>query len=111
MLRVYHCGDASELLCLGDGMDCQGGFTARLGAVDFHYAAARITADSQGMVQGNAAAGDNLGVAPFWLVSQLHDRTFSIIFFDFVDRGLKRLQLGGVQYLFFFCFVSHNKSF
>ena len=112
MLRVDDGGDASGLLRLGDGMDGKGRLAAGFGTVDLDDAALRITSDTQRMVERNGTARNDLRRVPFWLISQLHDRTFPVILLDLVDRGLQCLQFGGIDIstgLFFYCF-SHNVS-
>ena len=110
MLRVNDSGNAAGLLRLCNGMDGQGGFTGAFRSVNFYDAAFGITADTQGVVQGDGAAGDYLGGVPFRLVSQLHDGAFPVVFLNFVDGCLKGLEFGGIHLILihFFCCFCHN---
>ena len=110
VFRVDDGGDAPGLLRLGDRMHGEGGLTAGFGTIDLDDPSFRVAADSEGVVQGDGPARDDLRRIPFWLISQLHDGTFPVILLDLVDRRLQCLQFGGIDFrtgLFFYCF-SHN---
>jgi hypothetical protein len=108
VFRIDHCCDPAEFLSLRDRVDRQGRFSACLRSVDFHDSASRIAPDSKRVIQRDGTAGNDLNV-PLWLIPQLHDRPFPIIFLNLVDRGLQCLQFGCVSLVrhLFNCF-SHN---
>ena len=87
MFRIDHSCDTALFLSLGDSVDREGSLTAGLRTVDFDDTAAGITAYTQGMVQGDTSRRNNLNIS-LWLVAELHNRPFSIIFLDLVESCL-----------------------
>ena len=106
MLRIDEGGYASGFLCLGDGMDGQGGLTRRLGTVDLDDASAGETAHTEGRVQSDTAGGDHLHVF-YLLVAQFHDGTFAEVFLYLRHGGLQGFQLAVLHIGHFFFFFSH----
>ena len=86
MLGVDHCRDAPFALCLGYGVEGQGGLTRRFRTVDFHDAPFRVTAHAQGVVQADRAGGDHIHLL-HGLVAEFHDGAAAIVLF-YVAQGL-----------------------
>ena len=113
MFRIYHRCNSALFLGLCDSVDSQGCLTAGLRSVDLYDSALRVSSDSQSMVESDGAARYYLMFIPLWLISQLHDRAFPIVFFNLVDRRLQRFQFPGINLGagVFYCFFSHNVLF
>ena len=71
-------------------MNRKGGLSAGLGTVDLDYTSLRITSDTESVVKSDRTTRNDLARIPFWLISQLHDCPFAVVFLDLVDSGLQR---------------------
>ena len=107
MLGIDEGRYAAFLLALGDGMDGQGGLTARLGTVDLDDAAARQAAHAQRIVKTDGARRDDVDLL-VGTVAQLHDGALAIALLYLVQRALEHFQLLQLQGIGVGCFFSHN---
>src|SRR5205085_1084217 len=83
VLGVDERRDAALLLHVGDGVQREGGFAARLRAVDLDDAAARVAADAEREVEADRAGGDDRNLLVQRLaVFEAHDGALAELFFD-----------------------------
>ncbi|MCY1246001.1 hypothetical protein D9M72_591950 [compost metagenome] len=82
MFGVDEGANAALLLCLGDRLQCQGGFTRAFRAVDFDDAALRQAADAERDVQAERAGRNRLDLDDAVLPTELHDRSLAERPFD-----------------------------
>jgi hypothetical protein len=90
VLGVDERGDASLLLDIGDGVERERGFAARLGPVDLDDATARVAPDAEREVEPDRPGGDdgNLLVERF-AIFEAHDGALAELFFDACDGQLE----------------------
>ena len=85
-------------LALGFGNDVerQRGLSRGLWAVDFYDSALGYAADPEGAVKSNRSCG-NRGDTGSFLVTEAHDRAFSILALDAGDGGVDGLFVLGIE--------------
>ena len=91
MFGINECGNATGFLRFGYGMNGQGRFSGGFGAVYLNDTSAGQAAYAQGNVEGQRSAGNHRHISNGF-VAQLHDRPFSILFLQLVNRQLKCFQ-------------------
>ena len=84
VLGVDDGSDAAHLLCLGNCMDGEGGFTRRFRAVYFDDAPAGIASDAECIVEAYRTGGDDFDVFDR-VVAELHYGTTAKVFLDFAE--------------------------
>ena len=84
---------ATQLLHLGNDLQCEGGLAGRLRPVDLDDAAARQAANAQRDVQPQRTGGDHFDVRGNFAVGHAHDRTLAELLFDLCQSGSQCLGL------------------
>ena len=76
--------------------------------VDLDDSSTWVSAYAECGVKGNGTARNHRNF-PFWLISQLHDRTFTVIFLNLVNRRLQCLEFRSIDTgTFLYFFLSHK---
>jgi hypothetical protein len=91
VLRVDERRDTSEVLGLGDDLECERRLAAGLGAVDLHDTTARDAADAEGSVEREGTGGDRGHRADVGVLAETHERALAEL--------LLHLLLGDVEHL------------
>ena len=95
MLNVDEGDLAAHLLCLGQNLQGQRGFTGGFGAVDLDNTAAGHAADAQCQIKAQATGGDGIDLHRD-IGTQLHNGTLAELLFNLCQRGFQRgLLIGG----------------
>ena len=112
MLDIDKCCEAAALLCLSDDRKRKRRFAGRFRAENFDYSPARKSTDAEGAVYQNVSSRNDIDVNdPF--AAQTHDRTFSVIFRDLLDRQIEVLISRGSHFIsgcFFFGLCRHIRK-
>ena len=91
VLSVHKCRDAAHLLRLCDNVQGNGRLTGGFRAENLHNTAARNAADTQRLIQRQAARGDDLHVL-LRMFTELHDGTLAELLVQIRQRVLQRLE-------------------
>ena len=89
VLGINESAGAPDLLHLGDHLQRQRGFAARLRAVDFDHAPARQAAHAERGVEPERAGGDDFDVFDHFAFAQTHDRALAELLFDLRQCSLQ----------------------
>jgi hypothetical protein len=88
VLGVHERGHAAELLGLGDDLQRERGLARRLGTEDLDDAAARHTANAEGIVEADRPGGNGGNGGGGVLLAQAHDCALAELLLDLPDGHL-----------------------
>ena len=86
VLRIDKCGKSSCLLCLCNHMEGDSGLTGGFGTVNLNNPAARDTSNAKGNIERQDAGRYHLNIHICLGFTKTHDGTFSVIFFNLLER-------------------------
>ena len=109
MLGIHERRHAAEFLRLSDYLQGERRLARRLGPENLHHAAARHTADAEGVVQADGAGRDGGNGRDGILLAKSHDRALAELLLDLAYGHLDRLQAFAVVAVI--CCGGHSDSF
>ena len=92
MFRVDKGGHAAQLLRLSNDLERERGLARRFGTEHLDDAAARHTADAEGVVDADGAGRDRVNRLDGALLTQSHDRALAELLLDLANGQLHGLE-------------------
>jgi hypothetical protein len=104
--------EAPALLCLRNDSERKRCFARRFRAENFDHSSPRKSTHPERAIYQNIAGRDDIDINDF-LPAQTHDRTFSVVFRDLLDRQIEILISRSIQFVtgcFFFGLRRHIRE-